>query len=153
MKLSTLLCFDFGSKRIGVAVGQTVTGTATPLLTLAAHNYKPDWGVIAGLIADWRPDALIVGVPLTLHGGSQEMTGAAARFARQLQGRFHLPVYGMDERFSTLEARERAAGASDREIDAIAAQTILESWMRDHDPQQYPGCGNDCDRSKQHAGP
>jgi len=135
VKYTTLLCFDFGSKRIGVAVGQTVTGTASPLLTINSHNNKPDWEKIESVIADWRPDAIIVGIPLTMHGTPQEMTEAAEKFGRQLEGRFHLPIFGMDERLSTFEARERSGDGV--ALDAIAAQAILESWMydnRDHEP-------------------
>ena len=108
MSPSTLLCFDFGSKRIGVAVGQTVTGTASPLLTIGSHNNKPDWNKIDEVLSDWRPDAIVVGIPLTMHGTAQTMSEAAERFARQLEGRFHMPVYRMDERLSTFEARDRA---------------------------------------------
>jgi putative Holliday junction resolvase len=130
VKLTTLLCFDFGSKRIGVAVGQTVTGTASPLLTINSHNNRPDWEKIESVICDWHPDAIIVGLPLTLHGTAQEMTESAERFARQIEGRFNVPVYHMDERLSTFEARERTGGNVD--LDAVAAQAILESWMHDH---------------------
>jgi len=128
--LATLLCFDFGSKRIGVAVGQTVTGTASPLLTITSHNNKPDWEKIQEVITDWRPEAVIVGIPLTMHGTTQVMTEAAERFARRIEGRFHVPVYRMDERLSTFEARERAG--DDADLDAVAAQAILESWMHDN---------------------
>jgi len=147
--LSTLLCFDFGSKRIGIAVGQTVTGTASPLLTITSLNNKPDWEKIGEVISDWRPDAIIVGIPLTMHGTTQIMTEAAERFARQIEGRFHVPVYRMDERLSTFEARDRAG--SDAELDAIAAQAILESWMHDNcnGPEGVP----DQDETEEHAGP
>ena len=130
MSPSTLLCFDFGSKRIGVAVGQTVTGTASPLLTIGSHNNTPDWNKIDEVLSDWRPDAIVVGIPLTMHGTAQIMSEAAERFARQLEGRFHMPVYRMDERLSTFEARDRAGDIAD--LDAVAAQAILESWMHDH---------------------
>ena len=127
MSSRTLLCFDFGNKRIGTAVGQTITGTATPLQIINCHNYQPDWEKIELLINDWKPDAIVVGVPLCMDGSPQEMTDAAARFSRQLEGRFRLPVYGMDERLSTYEAKDRSGG--DREVDSIAAQAILESWL------------------------
>ena len=130
MSPSTLLCFDFGSKRIGVAVGQTVTGTASPLLTIGSHNNTPDWNKIDEVLSDWRPDAIVVGIPLTMHGTAQIMSEAAERFARQLEGRFHMPVYRMDERLSTFEARDRAGDIAD--LDAVAAQAILESWMHDN---------------------
>ena len=149
MSLATLLCFDFGSKRIGVAVGQTVTATASPLLTLNSLNHKPDWKKIEEVISDWRPDAVIVGIPLTMHGTTQMMTDAAERFARQIEGRFHIPVYRMDERLSTFEARERAG--NDADLDAVAAQAILESWMHDNCSEfaDIPDQG----KTEEHAGP
>jgi putative Holliday junction resolvase len=147
--VATLLCFDFGSKRIGVAAGQTVTGTASPLLTINSLNNKPDWDKIEEVICDWRPDAVVVGIPLTMHGTPQMMTDAAERFARQIEGRFHVPVYRMDERLSTFEARDRAG--DDADLDAVAAQAILESWMHDNcnDFADIP----DQDEIKEHAGP
>ena len=148
MKFTTLLCFDFGSKRIGVAVGQTVTGTASPLVTINSHNNRPDWEKIASVITDWRPDAIVVGIPLTMHGTTQMMTEAAARFARQLEGRFHIPVYGMDERLSTFEAKERTG--DDAELDAVAAQAILESWM--HDNRDELAQNSDTIETDEHAG-
>ena len=149
MKITTLLCFDFGNKRIGVAVGQTVTGTASPLLIINSCNSKPDWEKIESVISDWRPDAIIVGIPLTMHGTTQTMTEAAERFARQIEGRFHVPVYGMDERLSTFEARERSGNSTD--LDSIAAQAILESWMRDNCDELAQNSGdNEIDK---HAGP
>lgn len=147
MNFTTLLCFDFGSKRIGVAVGQTVTGTATPLLTINTYNNKPDWEKIESVISDWRPDAIIVGIPLTMHGTSQMMTDAAEKFARQLEGRFHLPVFGMDERLSTFEARERSGTST--ELDAVSAQVILESWM--HDNQDEFMQNSDNNKTDNHA--
>ena len=149
MKVTTLLCFDFGSKHIGVAVGQTVTGTASPLVTIDSHNDRPDWEKIASVITDWRPDAIVVGIPLTMHGTPQEMTEDAEKFARQLEGRFHIPVYGMDERLSTFEARERAGGNA--KLDAVAAQAILESWM--HDNRDKLAQNSETIGTNEHAGP
>jgi putative holliday junction resolvase len=86
----TLLGFDFGTRRIGVAVGQRVTGTASALTTLAARDGQPDWAEIARLIDTWHPDALVVGLPLALDGGHSDVTRAAERFARRLHGRFNV---------------------------------------------------------------
>lgn len=131
--INTLLAFDFGRKRIGVASGQTITQTATALKTLHAVNNKPDWHQIAQLIQEWQPDALVVGLPLTLEGHEQDMTKAARRFARQLHGRFHLTVFEADERFSSTDAEIRLQASGDRwdedEIDAQAAVIILEAWF------------------------
>lgn len=130
MSFRTLLCFDFGSKRIGAAVGQTITGTATPLQIIHCYNNQPDWEKIEILVHDWHPDAIIVGVPLNMDDSTQEITDAAARFSRQLEGRFHLPVFGMDERLSTFEAKKRTG--SERKVDSVAAQAILETWLAEN---------------------
>ncbi len=130
MKNITLLCFDFGTKRIGVAVGQSITNTATPLDTIRVRNNKPDWESIKRLIENWRPDALVVGIPLKMDDTKQEMTRAAEKFSRQLEGHFHLPVYGMDERLSSFEAIQRTK--YNAPIDPVAAQAILESWLEDN---------------------
>ncbi len=120
-----------------MAVGQSVTGTATPLLTLPARDGVPDWNQIAGLIEQWQPDALVVGMPLQLDGTHSEITEAAQRFARRLEGRYKLPVHLMDERLSSFEAEtalaeEQRRGARTQEIDAVAAQVILQNWLDLH---------------------
>lgn len=130
----TLLGFDFGMRRIGVAVGQHVTGTATALTTLAARDGQPDWTQIAQLIEDWRPDALVVGLPLQLDGTASDLTRAAQRFARRLEGRFRLPVFLHDERLSSHAAerwvREHAGKLPDSgTTDRVAAQIILQDWL------------------------
>ena len=130
MKYKTLLCFDYGSKRIGTAVGQSLTGTATPLEIINCHRNQPDWQRIRDLVEEWRPDAIVVGIPINMDGYSQEITKAATRFTRQLEGRFNLPVFGMDERLSTFEARNRTKG--DKRLDSIAAQAILETWFSEN---------------------
>ena len=126
---ATALCFDYGEKRIGVAVGQTVTGTATPLATLAARDGTPDWSRVAALVAEWSPDALVVGLPLNMDGTEQALTARARRFANRLRGRHRLPLHFADERLSTREARAREDGAPREGRDALAAQVILEGWM------------------------
>ena len=130
MTCRTLLCFDFGNKRIGTAVGQTITGTATPLEIIHCDNNQPDWKKIEQLIRDWQPDAIVVGVPLNMDGSIQEITDSAARFSRQLEGRFQLPVFGMDERLSTYEAKKRLGSTYD--VDSVAAQAILETWLAEN---------------------
>lgn len=133
---AALLGFDFGEKRIGVAVGQTLTGTATPLAIIPVYNNRPAWERITALVRQWMPGALVVGNPLHLDGGRQAATAAADRFARQLQGRYGLPVFRADERLSTFEARARRRGAGP--VDDAAAQVILESWMRQHAAAALP---------------
>lgn len=126
----TLLCFDYGEKRIGVAVGQTLTGTATPLVTLAARHGTPDWAALAALIEQWRPDALVLGLPLNMDGTEQLLTGRVRRFARRLAPRHPIPLHFADERLSTREARDREPDGVPREgRDALAAAVILEGWM------------------------
>ena len=127
MNNKIFLCFDHGEKRIGVAVGQSVSSTATPLETLKCVHGKPDWNAVSRLIKDWQPSDFIVGLPLTMQGKRQPATDAAERFARQLHGRYHLPFHFADERLSSHEAKNRLQNTYN--IDAHAAQLILESWL------------------------
>ena len=130
MRHETLICFDFGEKKIGVAVGQTITGTATPLETVHVRNNKPDWNRIAKLIDQWRPTALVVGLPLNMDGTRQPMTELADAFARRLEERYHLPVHRADERLSTIEAKHRLGDIEN--LDPVAAQIILEGWLLEY---------------------
>ena len=122
---ASFLAFDFGLKRTGVAVGNRMLRTATPQPTVRAEG-DARWPLIAARIAEWQPDALVVGVPFHPDGGEHENTVRARRFARQLRGRFGLPVYEVDERYTTTEAH--AGGA--RDADAAAAAIILEQFLR-----------------------
>lgn len=136
----TLLGFDFGRNRIGIAVGQDLTGSVTPLLTLPGKNRKPDWVGISRLIDEWQPELLVVGLPLQTEGGEQDMSKAARRFGNQLKGRYNLPVEMVDERYSSLEANRllrdkqvpRVKKNRPQYNDHIAAQLILQSWMDAH---------------------
>ena len=121
----SFLAFDFGLKRVGVAAGNSVTRQATPLRTVAAEG-DARFAAIGRLIDEWRPDALIVGVPVHPDGAPHDNTRRAQRFARQLHGRFGLPVHEVDERYSTTEAA--AAGA--RDLDAASAAIILDQYLR-----------------------
>lgn len=129
----TLLGFDFGTKRIGIAIAQEVTGTANPLITVTAVKHKPDWVSISKIIEEWRPDLLVIGLPLHMDGTEQDMTQAARRFSNQLNGRYQIPIALMDERLSSNEAEsilnERGGSHSKAQIDMISAQLILQSWM------------------------
>jgi len=122
--LLSFLAFDFGIKRVGVATGNTLTRSATPLRTVAAEG-EPRFAVIAALIAEWQPDALVVGVPFHPDGAPHDNTERARRFARQLHGRFRLPVHEVDERYSTTEA---ASGGA-RDLDAASAAIILNQFL------------------------
>jgi len=129
----TLLGFDYGHKRIGVAVGQQLTASATPLTTVPAHDGKPDWSAIAHLIAEWKPDALVVGIPYHMDGSEQDMTRAAQRFCRQLEGRFQLPVHGAEERLSSYVVEAGLSTDGKRTaIDPLSAQVILQDWLQQH---------------------
>ena len=129
----TLLCFDYGLKRIGVAVGQDITGTANALTTLKASDGKPDWEAISRLITQWQPDAVVVGLPLNMDGSSHELTDRAQRFGNQLHGRYNLRAYFVDERLSSLEAerllKSRSRKVQAEDIDKLAAKVILETWL------------------------
>ena len=132
----TVLGFDFGTRRIGVAVGQTVTGTARPLTTLNAQHGQPNWDQVSALIREWQPAALVLGVPVHMDGSEHERTDAARRFGNQLNGRYGLPVHWVDERLSSEEAerqlKKRCPGESKPDIDAVAAQVILQTWLDQH---------------------
>ncbi|HCP29654.1 MAG TPA: Holliday junction resolvase RuvX [Pseudomonas sp.] len=131
-----LLGFDYGTKQIGVAVGQAVTGQARELCTLRAQNGVPDWAQVERLIAEWKPDAIVVGLPLNMDGTPSDMSARAKKFARRLNGRFNLPVHTHDERLTTFEAKgERMARVGqrgtyrDNPVDAIAAALLLQGWL------------------------
>ncbi len=121
----SFLAFDFGLKRTGVAAGNGLLRQATPLKTIAAEG-DARFAAIERLLAEWKPDALVVGIPTHPDGAPHDNTRRAKRFARQLAGRFRLPVHEVDERYTTTEAL--AAGAAD--ADAAAAAIILDQYLR-----------------------
>ena len=127
----TLMGFDYGEKRIGIAVGQTLTATATPVKTVSQRNQTPDWKTIGQLIEEWQPDQLIVGLPLNMDGSDQPLTHRSRHFAKQLTQQYNLPVAFADERLSTREAaRDYERRSEPKEgRDAVAAKIILEGWM------------------------
>jgi putative holliday junction resolvase len=126
----TVLAFDFGLKRIGVAVGEASLGTSHPLGAIAGEGAAP-FAAIEQLITEWQPAQLVVGVPVGAEGNAHDMTRHAERFARRLEGRFRLPVARIDERFTSSEAESRLRGtrAGKKAIDAVAAQLILEQFF------------------------
>ena len=124
---SLFLAFDFGTQRIGVASGNSVTRTATVLTTLAQVGDDARFAAIGKLIAEWQPAALVIGVPRHPDGAPHDNTHRAERFARQLRGRFGLPVHEVDERYTTTAAL--AAGAAD--VDAASAALILEQYFNE----------------------
>ena len=118
------LAFDYGAKRVGVATGNTLTRQAQPLRTVAAEG-DARFEAIGALIEEWRPDALVVGVPFHPDGAAHDNTERARRFGRQLNGRFQLPVHEVDERYTTTEAASRGA----RDLDAASAAIILDQFL------------------------
>lgn len=130
------LGFDFGYKRIGVAVGQALTKSASPLNTILAKAGVPNWSEIAGLIKKWRPTGLIVGLPTRIDGQEQYTTQAARDFAQSLSERFELPTYLVDERLTTVAARTELYTQGgyrkiiQTQVDSIAACIILEQWLQ-----------------------
>jgi putative holliday junction resolvase len=139
MKLDgTVLGFDVGARRIGVAVGSAFGVGARALAVIDVHAHGPDWAAIDKLYAEWRPDGLVVGDPMTLDGGDQPIRKRAHAFARELRVRYQLPVVLVDERASSIEAAQRFAldrseGRKRRRdaaaLDAVAAAVIIERWL------------------------
>ncbi|MCT2386099.1 Holliday junction resolvase RuvX [Erwinia pyrifoliae] len=138
MSHQTLMAFDFGTKSIGVAIGQQLTGTARPMNALKAQDGIPDWNRIEALLKEWQPDRLVVGLPLNMDGSEQPLTVRARKFANRLHGRFGVQVDLHDERLSTVEARaelfERGGfrALSKGNVDSLSAVIILESWFENH---------------------
>ena len=127
----TVLAFDYGLRRIGVAVGNTLSNTSTPLTTLTARDGVPNWQDVARLITEWQPTQLVVGEPLNMDGTDSDMAVNARRFSRRLAERFALPCELIDERLSSEEANElrQADGYQRVGLDAAAAQVILQTWI------------------------
>ncbi|MFL6648303.1 MAG: Holliday junction resolvase RuvX, partial [Sulfurifustaceae bacterium] len=135
MKMEVFLGFDYGTRHTGVAVGSRHTGLAQPLTQLAARGGAPDWEGIQRLVDEWRPQALVVGLPLNMDGTPNPMTHAARAFGEALHARYNLPVYMVDERLSTRAATDQLLDAGvplkrhKHQIDKRAAQTILQAFL------------------------
>lgn len=145
-----ILAFDFGTRQIGLASGQTITATASPLANVPARDGVPDWEHLETLIREWQPTLILVGLPLNMDGSESDLCTRARKFARRLHGRTGKPVLMVDERLSTHEAKglEQRYGSKtgsdgrskagrrrsyrEQPVDAIAATLILESWLADH---------------------
>ena len=129
--INTVIGFDYGTQWIGVAVGQTLTGQASPLKAIKAG----DWDSIKRLIDDWQPQRFIVGLPFNMKGETQAMSDRAERFSRQLQGRYAIPTEMIDERLTSREAYLLAIDGTEKksktEIDSLSAVLITESWLRE----------------------
>lgn len=134
-----LLGFDFGTKKIGVAVGQMITRQARELCNLKAQDGIPRWEQIEALIKEWQPDALVVGLPLNMDGTPSDMCVRAEKFARRLNGRFNLPVHTHDERLTTFEAKgqrlsqgQQRGSYREQPVDALAAALLLQGWLEQY---------------------
>ena len=130
-----VLGFDFGMKKIGVAVGQTITQSATALAILKAKNGTPNWANIEALITEWAIDTLVVGLPLNMDGTEQPITQKARLFGEALKAHYQLPVHFMDERLTTIAAKEEmhqtiSGQARFGQADSVSAKLIVESWLR-----------------------
>lgn len=135
MTIKSLLAFDYGTKNIGVASGQTITRSANAQAQLKAKDGVPDWNQIEKLLKDWQPDLVLVGLPLNMDGSESELSARARKFANRLHGRFGVKVELVDERLSSFEAKGEVMeqGGSRHyklnPVDSIAARLILESWF------------------------
>lgn len=138
MKHQTFLGFDYGEKHIGVAVGSTHSRTAQALTVLHSGKGSPDWHRISALIEEWRPEAMVVGLPFNMDGSASAMTRAARRFGDQLKDRYNLAVHMVDERLSSRIAKGILFEAGvppkrhKQKLDKLAAQTILQAFLNDH---------------------
>lgn len=136
MHRGRILLFDYGTKNIGAAVGQTLTQTAQELKPLAARDGVPQWDQVATLLKEWQPNHLLVGLPLNMDGSESELSQRARKFSQRLHGRFGLPVTLVDERLSTFEAKAEARSRGHKgnyaqaPIDSIAARLLLENWLQ-----------------------
>ncbi|MGH8373414.1 MAG: Holliday junction resolvase RuvX [Gammaproteobacteria bacterium] len=142
----TLLGFDFGLRRVGVAVGQSLTGSASPVGVILARDGEPDWTLLQRHLREWSPDHLVVGLPYTMDGGEQDITQRARRFAAALSEHFTGPIHTIDERLSSREAEMRLKALRQagrrritrEDIDCAAACIILESWLNTHKNSNNP---------------
>jgi putative Holliday junction resolvase len=133
--LETVIAFDFGMKSIGVAIGQSITGTASPLQAIKAQDGIPNWEILQVLISQWQPNALLVGLPLNMDGSEQAITASVRSFVGRLKHKYNLPVFLHDERLSTVDAKAKLfelggfKKLSKEKVDSVSACLIYESWL------------------------
>lgn len=134
-KVKTLMGFDFGTKRIGIATGQRITQNANGLGCISAKDGKPNWEELDKLVKQWQPDGFVVGLPINMDGTTSDMSRRANKFSNRLSGRYGKISFTIDERLSTFEAKQEAKAQGHKghyksdPVDAIAAQIILQSWL------------------------
>ena len=131
------MSFDYGTEKIGIAIGQSISSTAEPLTIIRAKDGIPNWSQITSLIESWRPNFFVVGLPYNLDGSDSKLLQRALKFAQRLNGRFNIPTFGIDERLSSKAAREKFKTGNPKnsvrnEIDDVAAQIILETWFSEY---------------------
>lgn len=142
MQSRNLLGFDYGEKTVGVAVGNTGTRQAHPLLNVRVIRGQPEWQKITGLIDEWQPVAIVVGLPLNMDGSENAITRQARKFGNRLNGRYNLPVHMVDERLTTRDARTELynAGVTEKRhkpvLDKLAAQSILQTYLNERSDKQ-----------------
>lgn len=140
--IKTLLAFDYGTKNIGLACGQTISNSANALAPLKAKDGIPDWQQVEKVLKEWQPDLVLVGLPLNMDDSESELSTRARKFANRLHGRFGVKVEMVDERLSSFEAKGEVisrGGSRDYKhnpVDSIAARLILETWLQCRPPQQ-----------------
>ena len=131
------MSFDYGTEKIGIAIGQSISSTAEPLTIIRAKDGIPNWSQITSLIESWRPNFFVVGLPYNLDGSDSKLLQRALKFAQRLNGRFNIPTFGIDERLSSKAATEKFKTGNPKnsvrnEIDDVAAQIILETWFSEY---------------------
>ncbi|WP_394200198.1 Holliday junction resolvase RuvX [Shewanella waksmanii] len=135
MSSQSVLGFDFGTKSIGVAIGQAITASARPLTSIKANDGIPKWEEIGALIDEWQPDLVVVGLPLNMDGTEQEMTQRARKFANRINGRFGIKIATQDERLTTADAKARLfefggyKALTKGQVDSMSAVLIIESYF------------------------
>lgn len=149
--LATLLAFDYGTKKIGCAVGNLPLQTSSPLMLVSAKDGVPSWDQINEIVEEWRPDGMVIGVPDNMDGSESILSQRAKKFSRQLKERYQLPCFLMDERLTSFEARDHLSSADQVRgrpgkstkksqkgptVDAVAAQLILQSWYEVENKQK-----------------
>ena len=133
----TALSFDYGTEKIGIAFGQSISSTTRAVAIIKAKDGVPNWDMVANLIKIWKPDFLIVGLPYNLDGSESRILQRASKFANRLNGRFNIPTFGIDERLTSKAARDKLMTENNRklcdaDLDDLAAQIILETWFDEY---------------------
>ena len=137
VEISRIMAFDFGTQKTGVAFGQSMTGSGTPLALILMKDGIPDWAIVDKALAEWQPTACLVGLPLNMDDSESELCARARKFARRLKHRSNIPVWMVDERLTTREAREDVRRVSQQRrgkapaADSMAAVLLIESWFRE----------------------